>query len=155
MSKESEELVKGVVGDFLSLEEEAKNRFIDDTLNGLIAIMENPKALKKLLKGWLKKGRPKQEDLEAVNQLLITFLYSLKDEYKYQWAEIIYAILRRKWPNLEFPEDLSAKMDKVKELKWLHLGVKPDIYDKLIKVMGEKNCATPEQLLNHLLTKGK
>ena len=122
---------------FTRMSEEAKEKFVEDTLGWLLKLTDNPKGAAKIFKNVGKeKLTPEQE--KTVNTLVVAFLYSLKDEFRYQWAGLIYKILMQ-----PIPDDLPEKLRRIRSIHFLHIPIEnPDLYDSLMdlaKVYGSWN----------------
>ena len=112
------EAVARKVGEaFNTLNPDEKRRFCDETLTVLVNM--KPKQLAKLFGKFVKKGRPSAEDLETVNQLIIVFLYSVKEEFRYHYATMIFKRLKES-AGIPMPEDLQAKLEGVR-LSLIHI----------------------------------
>ena len=108
----------------------------------------------KLFGKFIKKGRPSAEDLETVNQLIIVFLYSVREEFRYHYATMIFKRLRES-SGIPIPEDLTIKLEAVRKLKFIHAGVSPEIYDKVYAEWERLGVQTFDELFNHLLSANK
>jgi len=137
---------------FNSLNPDEKRRFCDETLTVLVNM--KPKQLGKLFGKFIKKGRPSAEDLETVNQLIIVFLYSVREEFRYHYATMIFKRLRES-SGIPIPEDLTIKLEAVRKLKFIHAGVSPEIYDKVYAEWERLGVQTFDELFNHLLSANK
>mgnify|MGYP007042414765 CR=1 FL=1 len=113
-----------------------------------------PKQLAKLFGRFIKKGRPSAEDLETVNQLIIVFLYSMREEFKYHYALMIFKRLKES-SGIPIPEDLTTKLEAVRKLKFIHAGVSPEMYDKLYATWEKLGVQTYDEFFNHLLSANK
>ena len=111
---------------FTRMGEEAKEKFVEDTLDWLLKLTDNPKGAAKIFKNVGKeKLTPEQE--KTVNTLVVAFLYSLKDEFRYQWAGLIYKMLRQ-----PIPDDLPEKLRRIRSIIFIHAPIEnPDLYNAL------------------------
>lgn len=137
---------------FNSLNPDEKRQFTDETLTVLVNM--KPKQLAKLFTKFVKKGRPSAEDLETVNQLIIVFLYSVKEEFRYHYATMIFKRLKES-AGIPIPEDLPTKLEAVRKLRFIHAGVSPEIYDKVYTEWEKRSFETFDELFNHLLSANK
>lgn len=133
---------------FAVMPPDSKDRFVDDTLAAIIHAMSNPKKSRKLIKAFFKGKKPTPQQKEYVNQLVIAFLYSIKEEFRYQWAYIVYKILRQ-----PIPEDLPAKIEAVKARKYFHIGVSPEIFAKVNSLATKIGAQDGDQFFKHFLAK--
>lgn len=128
MSRKSESkkavVARRIAEDFRGLDPEDKRQFVDETLTVLLKM--KPKQVRKLLKKFAKRGRPSVKDLETVNQLIVCFLYSVKQEFMYHYATMVYKGLKQ-----PIPEDLPEKLERVRQFKYIHMPMTPELYDKL------------------------
>ena len=126
VSKFKREDVARRVGEaFNKLNPDEKRKFVDQTLTVLVNM--TPKQMQKLFGSFVKRGRPSTKDLETINQLMIVFLYSVKEEFRYHYATMIF----KRLPGVSVPKDLPVKIGAVRKLKFIHAGVTPEMYDKL------------------------
>jgi len=137
---------------FNSLNPEDKRQFTDANLTALVNM--KPKQLGKLISKFVKKGRPSTEDLEIVNQLIIIFLYSVKEEFRYHYATMIFKRLNES-AGIPMPEDLSAKLEAVRKLRFIHAGVSSETYAKVYEEWNKLGVETFDEFFNHLLSAKK
>lgn len=137
---------------FNTLNPEEKRRFADETLTVLVNM--KPKQIGKLFGKFVKKGRPSAEDLEIVNQLIIVFLYSVKEEFRYHYATMIFKRLKEA-AGVPIPEDLPAKLEEVRKLKFFHAGVSPEIYEKIYAKWEQGDFQTYDEFFSSLLDASK
>lgn len=116
---------KRVMESFNTLPPNRKREFVDQSLTVLVN-MSKKKLQKFFGKLFFKKGPPTVQELETTNQLLATFLFSIKDEFQIHYATMIYKAFR-----LPIPQDLPQKLQRLRVLEWLHVGISRDVYDKL------------------------
>lgn len=113
---------------FNSLNPEEKRRHVDQTLTNLVNM--TVKQQKKLAEQLTGKGRPSEEKLELINHLLVVFLHSIKTEYRYHYATMIYKRL-----NQPIPPDLPKRLEQVRHLIFLSdIGVSPEVYKQLYEL---------------------
>ncbi|GAI22709.1 unnamed protein product, partial [marine sediment metagenome] len=97
---------------------------------------------------FVKRGRPSTKDLETINQLMIVFLYSVKEEFRYHYATMIF----KRLPGVPVPKDLPVKIGAVRKLKFVHAGVTPEMYDKLYVEWDRLKSKSFDEFFGHLLT---
>ena len=115
-----------IVRKFSRMPEEKRVKFVEDTLEWLIDMAGDPKNLVKAF-SFVKKKRLSREDLRIINTIVTAFLYSIKDEFRYQWAELIYTLLQR-----PIPEDIPKKLRRIRKLRFLHMPLQDhELYQKL------------------------
>jgi uncharacterized protein YdeI (YjbR/CyaY-like superfamily) len=122
--EQREAIARTISEEFNKLNPDQKRNYVDDTLTSLVNMKK--KEFDKLFKKFVKKGKPSAQDLETVNQIIVVFLHSVKDEFRYHYATMIYKSLK-----VPIPEDLPEKLVQVRQLKWLHFGLSPEVYDSL------------------------
>jgi len=148
---------------FGEMDDEAKTKFVDDTLTALIDASKNPKKQKTIWKTLTKhvkrdqgkeKGKAKAELTEKgkafINQVVVALLYSMKEEFRYQWAHLIYTIL-----NQPVPPDLPQKIEAVRGFKYIHAGLLPETYFEVNKLAENLKVESFEELFQHLLNPNK
>lgn len=120
-----EMVVKKVAVAFNNLAPDEKRKFADDTLTVLVNMSQNQ--MGKLIKRIVRKGRPSEKDLETVNQLIVVFLYSVKPEFEYHYASMIYKAFK-----MPLPAELPHRLEQVRQLVFLNdIGVTPPVYKQL------------------------
>jgi len=82
------------------------------------------------------KKNPTERESYIYKEIFLTFLFTLKPEYSYDWAEVIDKAVGRKPPK-EYLEKLEANKRHVKSLKWFHIGLKPELWEKVNQKMNE------------------
>lgn len=146
VSKVKREDVARRIGEaFNKLNPDDKRKFVDQTLTILVNM--RPKQMGKLFGSFVKRGRPSTKDLETVNQLMIVFLYSVKEEFRYHYATMIF----KRLPGVPVPKDLPVKIGAVRKLKFIHAGVTPEMYDKLYGKWDELGVKSFDEFFGHLL----
>lgn len=125
-SKHKREIVARKIAEkFNALPPDKKRAFVDETLTALVNM--KPKQMKKMFSKFFKKGRPSEKDLELVNQLIVVFLYSVRIEFQFHYATMIYKSLK-----VPIPADLPEKLKQVRKLVFLgDIGVSPEVYHRL------------------------
>ena len=122
-----------------------KREFVDETLTALVN-MKKEKLRKMFSKLFFKKGTPTTRDLETINQLVVVFLHSIKDEFKYHYASMVYKALR-----IPLPEDLPVKLEEVRSLEWLHFGVSMDTAQRLYNLWEKRGKPDYDSFFTELL----
>ena len=147
VSKSKREYVARRVGELFNQKNpDEKRRFVDDTLTVLYNM--TPKQMGKLFGSFAKRGRPSTKDLETINQLMIVFLYSVKEAFRYHYATMIF----KRLPGVSVPKDLPAKITAVRKLKFIEVGVTPEMYDKIYAEWDRLKPDSFDKFFHHLLT---
>jgi hypothetical protein len=140
---------------FAALNPHDKRQFTDETLTALMNM--SPRQLGKLFGKFVKRGRPSTEDLETANQLIVVFLWSVKEEFRYHYATMIFK--RFESAGVPFPTDLPEKLEAVRQLDFIHAGVSPEMYQRLFNEyqrMSANNVSfTFDEFFSHLLGDSK
>lgn len=141
---------------FGQMDEESKTKFVDDTLTSLIDASNDPKKQKAiwgtLTKHVVKRHKGKKipqltpKGKAFINQVIVALLYSMKEEFRYQWAHLIYTIL-----NQPVPKNLPQKIEAVRQYKYIHAGLHPQTYTQLNNIAIKQNVDTYEELFQHLI----
>ena len=139
-----ERVAKRIATRFNSLDPESKRKFVDETLTVLVNMSK--KQMGKLLSKFVKKGKPSVKDLETINQLVVVFLYSVKPEYQYHYASMIFKGL-----NLPIPKDLPEKLQYVRKKMFIHADVSPETYKRLYNVWERLGVNSYDEFFNSLL----
>jgi hypothetical protein len=101
-------------------------------------ILQNPHTKAQLFKKILtvllapEKANVSQKDIEMMQQILVSILFSTKPEYMYDLAEIIDLLV-----GYPLPENFEERKKYVKSLKWFHIGLPPELWEKVNKKMDE------------------
>ena len=82
------------------------------------------------------KKNPTERESYIFKEIFLTFIFTLKPEYSYDWAEVIDKAVGRKPPK-EYLEKLEANKRHVKSLRWFHIGLKPELWEKVNQKMNE------------------
>jgi len=143
-----ERVAKRVAQRFNMLDPESKRKFVDETLTVLVNMSK--KQMSKLLSKFVKKGKPSVKDLETINQLVVVFLYSVKPEYQYHYASMIFKGL-----NLPVPEDLPKKLQYVRKKRFIHADVSPKTYKRLYDAWEKLGVNDYDKFFNSLLDKAE
>lgn len=133
ISKTKREMVaRKIAMQFNKLSPFEKRMFADETLTALVNM--NRRQMHKMFSKMFKKGRPTTQDLETINQLIVVFLYSVKPEFRYHYAFMIYKSLK-----MPIPPDIEEKLDQVRKVTFLSdIAVSTEVYDKLLKKWQDK-----------------
>ena len=69
---------------------------------------------------FFKKGKPSAKQMETANQLIVVFLWSIKEEFRYHFATMIF----KNMPGMEeYLEHTRDKLEQVREQEPLHFLV--------------------------------
>ena len=110
---------------FNKLPPDKKRKFVDDTLTELVNMSR--KQMQKLFKKIVRKGRPSEKDLELLNQLIVVFIYSVRPEYQFHYASMIYKSLK-----IPLPPDLPQKLQRIRQVMFLSdISVSYPVYQRL------------------------
>ena len=110
---------------FNKLPPDKKRKFVDDTLTELVNMSR--KQMQKLFKKIVRKGRPSEKDLELLNQLIVVFIYSVRPEYQFHYASMIYKSLK-----IPLPPDLPEKLQRIRKVMFLSdISVSYPVYQRL------------------------
>lgn len=121
-----------------------QRKFVDDTLTALVNMPK--KKMAKLFKKFVKKGKPSASDLDTMNQLVVVFLHSVKDEFRYHYATMIFKAMNR-----PLPENMVTRLTAVRTQDWLHIGVSPNVYDMLFKEWERQGKPTYDVFFSNLM----
>jgi len=119
---------------FTQLPDDKKREFAYKVLHALKLNVN--KLIKNVILIFTGNKNPTKKDRDIFEQIFLTFLFTLKPEYSYDWAEVIDAALGRKPPK-DYLEKLEANKRYVKSKKWFHIGLDPDLWDKVNEKMNE------------------
>lgn len=141
---------------FGQMDEATKTRFVDDTLTTLIDASKDPKKQKQIWKTLTKhvvkseKGKKitqlKPKGKAFINQVIVALLYSMKEEFRYQWACLIYTIL-----NQPVPPNLPQKIEAVRSFQYIHAGLQPKTFQQLSDLATKLGIESFDELFQHLL----
>lgn len=134
-----------IMQSFNALPPNRKREFVDESLTVLVN-MSKKKLQKFFGKLFFKKGPPTVKELETTNQLIATFLHSIKDEYQMHYATMIYKAFR-----LPIPKELPQKLQQLRSLEWLHMGISKETYDRLYRTWEKMGFPEYDMLLGTLL----
>lgn len=128
-----------VVQVFSRLSDEKKIKFTEKNLEALRKMMANPKTKTAFFQKFLTiLFMPQQQtninpkDLKMLQQILVSFLFSLKPEFLYEWAQTIDLTV-----GYPLPKDFKQRKQQVKSKKWFHIGLPPDLWRKVSDKMNE------------------
>lgn len=122
MSKE--EVVCSVAQDFSQLSDQSKNVFVWDTLDVLVNM--TPSQMKKMIKRFVKRGRPSKDDVEMIHLLVLMFLFSIKPEFRPIWGKLVYKFLKQ-----PVPESIEQKVEDERNYSYLHIRLTQDMYERV------------------------
>jgi len=129
---------KDVIRIFNSLPDDKKIKFTQDQLEALKKIMANPQSKAKLIRQLFamftatEQQKISKKQVNMLKQILVSFLFSIKPEFMYDWAEIIDVTV-----GFPLPKNFKARRKYVKSLKWFHIGLKPSLWIATAKKMDE------------------
>jgi len=151
---------KTVAETFGEMDDDAKTNFVDDTLVALIDASKDPKKQKAIWKTLTKhvvkrdKGKAIPQLTEKgrafINQIIVALLYSMKEEFRYEWAYLIYTIL-----NQPVPPDLPQKIEAVRKFKYIHAGLLPETYQQVTELAEKLKVKNLDELFQQLLNQNK
>jgi len=156
----NKEKAKTLAETFSEMDDDAKTKFVDDTLTALIDASKNPQKQKAIWKTLTKhvvkrhqgKAMPQltEKGKAFINQVIVALLYSMKEEFRYQWAHLIYTIL-----NQPVPPDLPQKIEAVRSFKYIHAGLTPKTYLEFNSLVTKLNVQNFEELFQHVINQNK
>lgn len=132
--------------DFMALSPQEQREFVDETLTTLVN-MPKKKLAKFFSKLFFKKGKPTAKQLETANQLIVTFLFSVKEEFRYHYATMVL----KNMPNAEIPEDLPRKLEQIRQLTPLHFMVSDEVGSALYNEWNAQGCPHYDMFFSNLL----
>jgi hypothetical protein len=116
---EREEVALKVSEEFMKLTPQEQREFVDETLTALVN-MNRKKLGKFFSKLFFKKGKPSAKQMETANQLIVVFLWSIKEEFRYHIATMIF----KNMPGMEeYLEHTRDKLEQVREQEPMHFLV--------------------------------
>lgn len=127
-----------VVKIFSRLPDEKKIKFTEENLEAINKIMADPKTKTKFLRQFLtlfftsEKQNISPQQVQTMKQLLVSFLFSLKPEFMYEWAQIVDLTV-----GFPLPEGFEERKQYVKSRNWFHIGLKPELWRKVNEKMDE------------------
>jgi hypothetical protein len=125
--EERQQVALKVSEEFLKLSPQEQREFVDETLTALVN-MSRKKLGKFFSKLFFKKGKPSVKQLETANQLIVVFLWSIKEEFRYHYATMIF----KNMPGMEeYLEHTREKLQQVRELEPLHFLVSKPVGQRL------------------------
>jgi len=143
---------------FGEMDDDARTKFIDDTMAALIDASKDPKKQKAIWKTLTKhvvkhdqgkeKAKPQltEKGKTFINQVVVALLYSMKEEFRYQWAFLIYTIL-----NQPIPPDLPQKIEATRNLRYIHAGLQPQTYLEINNLAEKLKVQNFDELFQNLL----
>lgn len=135
----SEEIAVKVAKDFKALDLDAKDKFVHATLKAIIKYIGKPKVRKKVFKTMMNPKRGlKKESIETLNQLILAFLWSIKPNFRYQWQETVFKFLGVPEAQV-YAEQAARRAEELQNmgLRFVYLGLTPDGYEKIDKMLQE------------------
>jgi hypothetical protein len=127
-----------VIHTFSQLPDEKKIKFTDTNIQALKKTMSNPQAKVAFFQKFFsillapEKANVNPQDLKILLQILVSFLFSLKPEFMYDWAEIIDLTI-----GYPLPKNFEERKQYVKQRKWFHVDLPPDLWNKVNEKMNE------------------
>jgi hypothetical protein len=113
--------------EFMKLSPPEQREFVDETLTALVN-MNRKKLSKFISKLFFKKGPPTAKQLETANQLIVVFLWSIKEEFRYHFATMLF----KNMPGMdEYLEHARSKLEQVREMEPLHFLVSKEVGQRL------------------------
>jgi len=126
---ERKEVARKVSEDFMNLTPQEQREFVDETLTALVN-MSRKKLSKFIAKTFFKKGKPTVQQMETANQLIVVFLWSVKEEFRYHFATMIF----KSMPGMEeYLEHTREKLEQVRQLEPMHFLVSKPIGQKMFE----------------------
>jgi DNA-directed RNA polymerase subunit F len=132
---------------FNRLPPDKKRKFVDDTLTELVNMSRQQ--MQKLFKKIVRKGRPSEKDLELLNQLIVVFIYSVRPEYQFHYASMIYKSLK-----MPLPTDIPEKLQRIRQVMFLSdIGVSLEVYHRLFEDWTAKGSPPYNDYFTQLLNR--
>jgi len=134
---------------FAKLDDDQRNRFVDDTLSALINSISDPQAQKRFRRIMMKlqvRKKLRAKEQQWVNQIVVSFLWSVKEEFRYQMSYLIYLIFHQ-----EPPGDLPAKIEETRQYLYIHAPLLPDTFTKLEAFAHATKSRNYDELFKNLL----
>ena len=126
---ERKEVARKVSEDFMQLTPQEQREFVDETLTALVN-MSKKKLSKFIGKTFFKKGKPTVAQMETANQLIVVFLWSVKEEFRYHFATMLF----KNMPGMdEYLEHTRDKLEQVREQEPMHFLVSKPIGQRMFK----------------------
>ena len=135
---------------FAKLDDDQRNKFVDDTLSALINSIADPESQKRFRRIMMKlqvRKQLKEKEQQWVNQIVVSFLWSVKEEFRYQMSFLIYLMFRQ-----QPPEDLPQKISAIKQYMYIHAPLLPPTFSKLEAYAHATKSRNYDELVNNLLT---
>jgi hypothetical protein len=144
---EREEAALKVSEEFMKLTPQEQREFVDETLTALVN-MSRKKLAKFIQKLFFKKGRPTAKQIETANQLIIVFLWSIKEEFRYHFATMIF----KNMPEMEeYLEHTRKKLEQVRELEPMHFLVSKAVGQRMFKEWESQGFPSYDAFFDNLL----
>lgn len=146
-----------IVHEFNELTEEERVAFVGKSLDLLVEYSRSKGGIKKLVKVFAPLlfsavKQPSAEDLKTISQFVTVFLYSIKEEFRYKWAELLHNLYRFKTKQM-VPQltHIPERQKEVDSLKFIHAGMSPKTYRKLNSWIMNNNVSNWDEVFNTLL----
>jgi len=144
---EREEVALKVSEEFMKLTPQEQREFVDETLTALVN-MSRKKLGKFFSKLFFKKGKPSAKQMETANQLIVVFLWSIKEEFRYHFATMIF----KNMPGMEeYLEHTRDKLEQVREQEPMHFLVSKPIGQRMFKEWEFQGCPPYDTFFDNLL----
>jgi hypothetical protein len=145
---EREEAALKVSEEFMKLTPQEQREFVDETLTALVN-MNRKKLGKFFSKLFFKKGKPSAQQMETANQLIVVFLWSIKEEFRYHFATMIF----KNMPGMEeYLEHTRDKLELVRELEPMHFLVSKPIGQRMFKEWEAQGFPPYDTFFDNLLS---
>lgn len=134
---------------FAKLDDEQRNKFVDDTLSALINSIGEPQAQKRFRRIMMKlqvRKQLKEREQQWVNQIVVSFLWSVKEEFRYQMSYLIYLIFRQ-----QPPSDLPKKIEETRQYLYIHAPLLSNTFTKLEAYAHATKSRNYDELFSNLL----
>lgn len=122
-----------IAKDFNRLSLEEKDAFASATISVILQAVGNPRLKKKIFKAMRnpKKKRGTQTT-ETITQLSTAFLWSIKPNYRYKWAQVLYKFLGGEHAEL-YAEHAQKRDEQLKQLnlRFVYLGLTDEGYKQI------------------------
>jgi len=145
--EQREEVALRVSEEFMKLTPQEQREFVDETLTALVN-MSKARLAKFIQKLFFKKGKPSVKQMETANQLIVTFLMSIKEEFRYHYAIMIFKNMAGME---EYLEHAREKLEQVRELEPLHFLVSKDVGKRLYDEWQAQGCPDYDMFFDNLL----
>jgi hypothetical protein len=143
-----QEVALKVSEEFMKLTPQEQREFVDETLTALVNMSR--KKLGKFLKNlFFKKGPPSAKQMGTANQLVVTFLWAFKEEFRYHFAIMIF----KNMPGMEdYVEHAREKLEQVREQEPLHFLVSKEVGQRMYDEWKAQKFPPYDAFFDNLLT---